>query len=113
MYSPLFQKEHPYESRCKILKCSILYCIGKRKKEEEKEWGKKRKCSHIPVSSSTKEGQLLRRHVTWHKFVHRVTDEHVRMLDVVPQVLPDLLLRRAGNVDEVTSDLDVRTVDDR
>ena len=82
------------------------------KKEEEKEWGKKRKCSHIPVSSSTKEGQLLRRHVTWHEFVHRVTDEHVRMLDVVPQVLPDLLLGRASNVYEVRTNLNMRTIDD-
>jgi hypothetical protein len=34
------------------------------------------------------------------------------MLDVVPEVLPHFLLRRARLVDEIATDLDVRSVDD-
>lgn len=47
------------------------------------------------------------------EFVHRMTDEHVRMLDVVPEVLPNLVLRRTLHTDQVATDLDMRTVDDR
>lgn len=45
--------------------------------------------------------------------LERLTDEQIRELDVVPEVLPHLFLGRSGHVDEVAADLDVRAVDDR
>ena len=36
-----------------------------------------------------------------------MADEHVGALDVLPQILPDVVLRRAGDGDEVAPDLDV------
>lgn len=42
-----------------------------------------------------------------------LTDEHISVLNVVPEIIPDLLLGRALDVDKVTSDLDVRAIDDR
>ena len=41
-----------------------------------------------------------------------LTDKQIRQLDVVPQVLPDLLLRGTRDVHEITPDLNVRAVDD-
>ena len=41
-----------------------------------------------------------------------LTDEQIRELDVVPQVLPDLLLRGTRDVHKITPDLNVRAVDD-
>lgn len=41
-----------------------------------------------------------------------MTYEQVGQLDVLPQVLPDFLLRGSFLVDEITADLDVRAIDD-
>jgi hypothetical protein len=41
-----------------------------------------------------------------------MANEEIGKLDVVPQVLPDFLLRRALDVYEIATDLNVRTVDD-
>lgn len=67
---------------------------------------------HIPISGSTQQSQFLGRHVARDELVHGVTDEQIRMLDVVPQVLPNLLLRRPSDVNEIATDLNVRPVDD-
>lgn len=66
-----------------------------------------------PVGRGAEERELLRWDVARDELVDRMRDEEVCVLDVVPEVLPNLLLRRARDVDQVTSDLDVRTVDDR
>ena len=65
-----------------------------------------------PIGGGTEEGQSLNGDIVRDKVAHRVTDEEIRMLDVIPEVVPDFLLRRALLVDEVTADLDVGTIDD-
>ena len=47
------------------------------------------------VSRCTKKCDLLHRHVLGHEFRHGVRNEEVGELDVLPQVLPNLVLRRA------------------
>ena len=64
------------------------------------------------VSSGAEERVLVRGDIAGHELVHRVADEQIRVLDVVPQVLPDLLLRRALDVDQSAANLNVRAVDD-
>lgn len=71
------------------------------------------KAADAPVRRRAEQRELLRRHVAGYELVHGVADEHVRVLDVVPEVAPHLFLRRAFDVHEVTPDLDVRAVDDR
>ena len=66
-----------------------------------------------PIGGGTKESQSLDGDIVRHEVADGVTDEDVGMLDVVPEVLPDFLLRRPFLVDEITADLDMRTVDDR
>ena len=41
-----------------------------------------------------------------------MTDEHIRELNSLPQVIPNLLLGGALALDEVTADLDMGSVDD-
>ena len=65
-----------------------------------------------PIGGSAEESQCLFGDIAWNEAFHRVTDEEIRMLDVIPKVFPYSLLRRTLLVDEVTADLDVRAVDD-
>lgn len=65
-----------------------------------------------PVGGSTKESQSLNGDVVRDEVAHGVTDEEIRMFDVIPEVFPDFLLRRALLVNEIATDLDVGTVDD-
>jgi hypothetical protein len=41
------------------------------------------------------------------------TDEQVCKFNILPKIIPHLLLRRPRDVDEVRADLDVRAIDDR
>jgi hypothetical protein len=66
----------------------------------------------IPIGGSAEKGKGLNWNIVGDEFLNRVTDEQVRMLNVIPEILPDLLLRRSWNVNEVTANLDVRSVDD-
>ncbi len=65
------------------------------------------------VRGSTQESQLASRYIARDKLVDRLADEQICVLNVVPEVLPDLLLRRAFDVNKIAADLDVRAVDDR
>ena len=65
-----------------------------------------------PIGGSAEESQSLDGDIVRNEVAHRMTDEDIRMLDVVPKVFPNFLLRRALLVNEVTTDLDVGTVDD-
>lgn len=65
-----------------------------------------------PIGGGTEESQGLHGNTVRHKVAHGMTDEEIRVLDVVPEVFPDFLLRRALLVDEVAADLDVGAVDD-
>jgi hypothetical protein len=42
-----------------------------------------------------------------------LTDEKVCNLDIIPEILPNLFLRRARHVNQIATDLNVRTIDDR
>lgn len=66
----------------------------------------------IPIGGGTEKGKSLNWNIIGDEFLNRVTDEQVRMLNVVPEILPDLLLGRSWNVDQVASNLDMRSVDD-
>lgn len=65
-----------------------------------------------PVGSSGEVDDLLLRDVVGNKLGDGVADEHVRLPDVAPEVVPDVVLGRALNGNEVTSHLDVRSVED-
>jgi hypothetical protein len=64
-----------------------------------------------PVGSSRQQGNLLKWHTVRNEFIDGVRDEEIGKLDPVPQVLPDLTLRRASNVNEITADFYVRAID--
>lgn len=66
-----------------------------------------------PVSSGTKESDLLFRNSIGNELVDGVRDEEIGLLDTAPQIVPNFRLRRAIDVDEVGADLDVRAIDDR
>jgi len=51
------------------------------------------------------EGGSLDRDIVRYEVAGRVTGEGGRMLDVVPEVLPDFLLERNLLVDEIITDL--------
>lgn len=65
-----------------------------------------------PVGGSPEESQGLDGDIVRNEIAHRVTDEEIRVLDVIPKIFPDFLLRRTLLVDEVAADLNVGTVDD-
>lgn len=65
-----------------------------------------------PVRRRRHVRHLLGRDVMRDEVRDRVADEHVGALDVVPEVLPDVVLRGAGDGDEVAPDLDVGAVED-
>ena len=66
-----------------------------------------------PISGSTQESKSLNGDIVWDEVAHGMTNEKVCMLDVVPEVFPDFLLRGPLLVDKVATDLDVRAIDDR
>ena len=51
-----------------------------------------RRVGNLPVSSSTKESELLDGDIAGHELVHGMADEQIGVLDVLPKVLPNLLL---------------------
>lgn len=64
----------------------------------------------VPVGSSRHIGDLFARHIVWHELWDWMADEHICMLDIVPEKLPHILLRRSSLGDEITSYLDMRSV---
>ena len=65
-----------------------------------------------PIGGSAEKGQSLNGDTIWNEVAHRMTDEEVRVFDVIPEIVPDFLLRRPLLTNEVATDLDVGTVDD-
>jgi len=65
-----------------------------------------------PIRSGRHQSQNLLRHIRRDKVIDRMTDEHIRHLDPIPEEFPDLFLGASGDIDQITSDLDVRAVDD-
>lgn len=53
----------------------------------------------------------MRTSLSWLQIL--LTDKKIGQLNVIPKVFPDLLLRRPGNVHKITSDFDVRAVNNR
>lgn len=66
-----------------------------------------------PVRCGGHIGDLLARDIGRYKLWNRMTDKHVGVFNVIPKVFPDIVLRRSRNSDEITSDLDMRSVQDR
>lgn len=66
--------------------------------------------NHLPVSSSGEICDFIHRDVLGHKSRDGVTDEHICLLDLAPQMIPDILLRSSLLVRQVASDLDVGSV---
>ena len=64
-----------------------------------------------PISGSTQEGKGFDGDIVWNEVAHRMADEDIRVLDVIPEVIPNFFLGRTLLVDKVTADLDVGTVD--
>jgi hypothetical protein len=81
---------------------------------------------NTPICGGSKQAKLFGRDVTWNKLIHGVTcarvrspkliqklaniartDKQIGMLNVIPEVLPDFLLRRAFLVHEIAAYLDV------
>ena len=65
-----------------------------------------------PIGGGTEKGQGLNGDTIRNEVADRMTDEEIRVLDVIPEVVPDFLLRRILLMNEVATDLDVGTVDD-
>ena len=65
-----------------------------------------------PIGGSTEKGQGLNGDTIRNEVADRMTDEDIRVFDVIPEILPDFLLRRTLLMNEVATDLDVGTVDD-
>lgn len=70
-----------------------------------------KKC--VPVGRGREEANVLSLDRVGHKFVDGVRDEHVRLLNAAPEIVPDLGLWRALLVNEVAAHLDVRTIENR
>jgi len=65
-----------------------------------------------PIGGGREIGNLLLGHGVWDKLGDRVADEHVGALDGVPEEVPDVGLGRALGGSKITSDLNVRSVED-
>ena len=74
------------------------------------DWAAQRS-GNLPIASRRQVRNLLRRHGVGHRGWDRVADEHVRFLDIAPEEVPDVGLRRARLGNEIASDLDVRSVE--
>jgi hypothetical protein len=66
-----------------------------------------------PVGGGREINDLLLGNGMRNKLGNWMTDEHVGLFDVTPEIVPDVILGRSVNGNEVTSDLDVRSVEDR
>lgn len=66
-----------------------------------------------PISRCWHVRNLIARDVLGNEARDWVADEHVSVLDVIPQVVPNVFLRTARLGNEITADLDVRAIDDR
>lgn len=60
-----------------------------------------------PVRRGRHIRNFVTRHTVRHKRRDRVADEHVRALDVPPQILPDVILGRPGDGYKVAANLNV------
>jgi hypothetical protein len=69
--------------------------------------------NYLPVSSSGKICDALHRNVLGDERRNGVTDEHIGLLDLAPQMVPDILLRSPLLVRQVASDLDMGSVHHR
>jgi hypothetical protein len=67
----------------------------------------------VPIRGCGKQADDVEGDVLGNKLADRMTDEHVCEFNPLPQVLPDFFLWRARTFDEITADLNVRTIDDR
>ena len=65
-----------------------------------------------PIGGSPEESQGLNRDIVRDEVAHRVADEDIGVFDVIPEIVPDFLLRGTLLVDEIATDLDVGTIDD-
>lgn len=66
-----------------------------------------------PVGGSRQVNDLFLRNGMRNKLGNWVADEHVGLFDVAPEIVPDIILWRSVNGNEIASDLDVRSVEDR
>jgi hypothetical protein len=66
-----------------------------------------------PVGGSREIDNLLLGNGMRNKLGNRVADEHVGLFDVTPEIGPDIILGRSFFGNKITSDLDVRSVEDR
>lgn len=66
-----------------------------------------------PIRCRRQVRNLLTRNILRNKARDGVADEHISMLDVVPQVPPDILLGTAGLGNEVATDLDMGAIENR
>lgn len=53
----------------------------------------------------------MRTSLSWLQIL--LTDKKIGQLNVIPKIFPDLLLRRPRNIHKITSDFDVRAVNNR
>lgn len=63
-----------------------------------------------PIRRCGQVGDLFARNILRHEARNRMADEHISLLNVLPQVFPDILLGAAGLGHQVTADLNVRAV---
>jgi hypothetical protein len=66
-----------------------------------------------PISGGREVNNLLTGHIMGNEGWDGVADEHIGQLDVVPEIEPDVALRRSIDGSEVVSDLNVRAVEHR
>jgi hypothetical protein len=66
-----------------------------------------------PVGSGGEVDDFLLGNRVRNKLGDRVADEQVRLFDVAPEVVPDVILGRTFDGDEIASNLNVRSVQDR
>lgn len=66
-----------------------------------------------PVGGSRQINDLFLGNGMRNKLGNWVADEHVGLFDVTPEIVPDIILWRSVNGNEIASDLDVRSVEDR
>jgi hypothetical protein len=63
-----------------------------------------------PVRGGRHICNFFARHIFRHELRDGMADEHVGVLDIVPEVFPDIRLGRALNAYHVALDLDMRSI---
>lgn len=86
--------------------------MGTRTEEKAVRTLSHRLTDHSPIGRSRQQSHSLDRDRIGNKLVDGMRNKHVGVLDPAPQIVPDLGLRRAGNVNEVTADFDVGSIED-